>query len=1236
MAADRDGTRAEGSGRAEPTLRRDFRQDLTDQIVQLVEQGTAPFQKPWRADAAGDVLAMPRNATTGRRYRGGNAVLLLMRAQALGSSDPRWCTYKQAQERGWQVRKGSRGTGVEYWKFDREEVDTDPVTGKPSKRTVRLDEPRVFYATVFHASQIDGIEPYLPPPRPEGWTPVQAAEEVLAGSGARILHDQADGAYYSPALDEIHLPAREAFPEPLDYYEVALHELAHWSGHASRLGRDLTGGFGSPSYAREELRAQMASLFMSAELGVPFNPERHAAYQASWVKALQDDKHEIFRAARDAEAMADFVVGLSQGLREEDRILEPQPESLPIAQIGLQAFDSAKMTQAAPGISRERAEHLVAEFLAEYKGFGPEGRVGLKIVLLETERDFHELYGPNAEAARREWAVPGRKACFHPTLGTVAIALDGVLHDEDFRRSLSHEGIGHSGLLTFTEGQKRAVLEALIRARAGDDFIARTWGAVDGNPDYARLSLLRRAEEVYGLVCEELPRLPHVFDPAAHEHVWRHSIESDRERLQTWGLIQVIQGVAQGLREDRLVQQIFPLSDDAQFRVDDRTADRSELPATSVHPSFQPARSSSRAGAAAQVRLSAIDEFAAELRAAGLVLDGPPKMDGEFHYVPVLGEKPGKLSGSYWGTLEGLPQGFVRNLANGLKLSWRYDGPIQKPNQGKVQQQVAQRAAEEWAQLPEATSSHAFLHGKGIDGHGLKVDQDGRLVMALADVDGRLWSLLRINDSGETAITDGGRFLGCFGQVGPEDAAKPIVIAESYAAAATVHEATGLPTVSALNAGNLEMVAQAMRVKHPERQVFIAGEIGHLTELAAEANAAKSRFAKTAQAIGAHLLLPRFGAEESGTDWNDLAASRGVEHVREQLVSLMAPHGLHLDPDDRTENAIEAGPIPVEIRNDLADGVASPQPSATSPAAQGSDVARPSTLPPEPPTETRVPSLRQPILTKTGYQVPPTVAARYVVRDGAYWGAQEQAPGKKAGSTQPHFEDKGPKLITDLQDRRTVADMVAVAQAKNWDSITVKGSEEFRRHAWVEGSLAGVVVHGFKPQEADRALLDAARRERDDALRISGGTAPEAEPAPEVNTVEVAAEQPLVAPAQSANLAAAAEIPTTAPAAAVQPPAAEAPVPTIADVRAILARTIEHIPEATLVELMTRMNERLRAGVDVQDRVARGEWPKRSLGEVLRAQMSKLTFGTATGPDKTPAGPTPTTTSNSKPSQVIR
>ncbi len=299
--------------------RRDVRQELTDELIRMVEAGTAPWQKPWDATAAATALQMPQNPVTGKPYRGGNSIQLLIAATKMGEGDdPRWCTYKQAQAEGWQIKKGSKAQTIQYWKWDDDEKRSNPVTGATDTVKIKRGVPSAFYASVFHASQIDGIPEYQPPTTArEEWQAVELAEKIIAQSGARIVHDQLDRAFYSPNKDDIHIPPRAAFATSLDYYEVVLHEIGHWSGHETRLNRDLSGGFGSASYAREELRAQLASLFMSAELGVPFNPQRHAAYQASWIAALKEDKNEIYQAASQAHQIAEFVIGLSQSPIQE-------------------------------------------------------------------------------------------------------------------------------------------------------------------------------------------------------------------------------------------------------------------------------------------------------------------------------------------------------------------------------------------------------------------------------------------------------------------------------------------------------------------------------------------------------------------------------------------------------------------------------------------------------------------------------------------------------------------------------------------------------------------------------------------------------------------------------------------------------------------------------------------------------------------------------------------------------
>jgi antirestriction protein ArdC len=310
---------APGRLRGEKASPRDFRQEVTDGMIQMLENGVAPRQKPWEPGASS--LGIPFNPTSERAYRGGNAIHLMATGLRKGYEDPRWMTYKQAADQGWQVRRGEKGTQIEFWEIkptNHDDQPTFPGTSTGSEPTANANAERSRFIhrvyTVFNAKQIDQIPAYAPEKRSE-FEAIQAGEEILTNSGAKIAHDQPDRAFYSRSQDSIHLPRKDAFKEPAGYYGTALHELAHWTGHPSRLNRATLNEsyrFGDLNYAKEELRAELASVFLAAERGIPHNPEQHAAYVGSWMKALKEDKNEIFRAAHDASSATDFLLTLER------------------------------------------------------------------------------------------------------------------------------------------------------------------------------------------------------------------------------------------------------------------------------------------------------------------------------------------------------------------------------------------------------------------------------------------------------------------------------------------------------------------------------------------------------------------------------------------------------------------------------------------------------------------------------------------------------------------------------------------------------------------------------------------------------------------------------------------------------------------------------------------------------------------------------------------------------------
>src|SRR5881296_58845 len=164
---------------ATASVKRDLRQEVTDTIISALEKGVAPWQKPWQAGA----FEMPLNPTSGKPYRGGNAIHLMVVGMRKGYEDPRWLTYRQAQENSWQVRRGEKGTQIEFWQFpdarpaEREESSNDAHDSRRDRFLYRV-------YTVFNACQIDGISAHAPRVRQE-WEIAESAEDVLRNSGAR-------------------------------------------------------------------------------------------------------------------------------------------------------------------------------------------------------------------------------------------------------------------------------------------------------------------------------------------------------------------------------------------------------------------------------------------------------------------------------------------------------------------------------------------------------------------------------------------------------------------------------------------------------------------------------------------------------------------------------------------------------------------------------------------------------------------------------------------------------------------------------------------------------------------------------------------------------------------------------------------------------------------------------------------------------------------------------------------
>lgn len=280
---------------------------VTDEIVRAIEAGAKDYEMPWhRRTCSG----RPRNAVTGNPYHGVNVIALWAAGQRGGYWLPYWATFLQWEKVGARVRRGEKASMVIFYKREELEPDEEGREGQVETRLVTRFSP------VFNAEQVDGWSCPIPV-RQDQTEKAQKVDCLIEALGADI-HYGGDLPYYNPANDSIHMPDRRNFVDRATgtategFYSVLLHEHVHWTGSVARLNRDLSGRFGDSVYAMEELVAELGSAFLCADLDLSVQPRKdHAAYVASWLQVLRQQKSAIFVAASKAEAACLYLNELS-------------------------------------------------------------------------------------------------------------------------------------------------------------------------------------------------------------------------------------------------------------------------------------------------------------------------------------------------------------------------------------------------------------------------------------------------------------------------------------------------------------------------------------------------------------------------------------------------------------------------------------------------------------------------------------------------------------------------------------------------------------------------------------------------------------------------------------------------------------------------------------------------------------------------------------------------------------
>ncbi|MBS0425123.1 MAG: DUF1738 domain-containing protein [Proteobacteria bacterium] len=936
-----------------------FHEQVAENLIEQLKKGVAPWQKPWKP---GDLLAvLPVNPTTGKRYRGINSLNLMSRAY----TDPRWLTYKQAAALNAQVRKGEKSTLVQYWKFTDERIKEDnsgnPALnseGNPIKEQVRLERPRVFYASVFNAEQMDNL-PELDIKAPD-WDPLERAEQILQSSNAVIRHGEADNAFYRPSTDSIHLPHKHQFPTPDRYYATALHELDHWTGHELRLNRDLSHPFGSHGYAKEELRAEIASMLLGGELGIGHDPGQHVAYVNSWIKALQEDPTEIFRAAADAEKIQDYVLALSQQQEIGQKIAQR-----------IDTQEAIKMDQ----IKQNAATYL--------QNLSPD----LATIVSSNIKRLNDLTQDMPKKDQDVIVLVADALKFLRNGGIDNLEVEEVAEDKlGFRIPADWNGqLQIQGNVIQTDENS---IESIVSA----DLLNREpqfWGVT-----------MQRDDQTFQWVkdCEskqeaqDLTSLLALIDVAAEqsEHekaVKLVNIHENRVRNDLLSTEVSISGAKTELNDDNARQYLIvpytekDLAKAAGARWDKKARAWYAGPKADIQTlqRWLPENVSSRQEPAIDPHI----EFADLLRAQGCRVDGDhPVMDGSKHRIKVIGDKPGEKSGFYVAYLDGHPAGYFKNNRTGIEIRWKAKGysltdeqkaeliaqaaikqQNRKAEQHAQQVKVADALQELLAIAPAASSDHPYL----LDKHArpgdlrivprntddlpndsiIRIGQNwqevkalreeypdslvftaGDLLLAAQDIHGKIWSVQTIQASGAKLFVSGSRKENNFHVVGNNgqsvdatiNTLPAIVIAEGYATADTLSQALDYPVIAAFDSGNLPKVAKDLHDKYSHKPIVIAGDDDYHLESTLGKNPGKEKALEAAALVNGVAVFPVFALGEQVSkklnDFNDLAnkSALGIEAVKRQVGSVVEKISQQAKQDSLLKLQVPIEPKQQEIK----------------------------------------------------------------------------------------------------------------------------------------------------------------------------------------------------------------------------------------------------------------------------------------------------------------------------------
>ena len=883
-----------------------FTDDFISEIIEAVRNNTAPWQQSWPSG-----LIAPYNAVKGNTYSGRNAVRLFFQGLRRGYTDPRWATAHQIKEMQGHIRKGEKGTGILY--YGQRIVIEDDGTEK------MLGVVRHYY--VFNIEQTN--LPVLQREALREVTPdLPAFAELLTIHNPRMAPGEP---MYDPNTDTIRMLDKGAFTNDGEYYSAFFHEMGHWTGHESRLNRDLTHPFGTPGYAREELVAELSSFMLSLEHGLPFSPKQSHAYLQGWAERTGQELEDALRQGfKDATAAKNFI---DAPLRERQQEREQQVEL------------------ATPLTSRDEAE------TAPEKG---------RAVQTETTQEYQPKHG---DVVRTYYTRTGkigaevrisishhetRPICYHyiGKWGAASGVTPEELSKEDAKWRTTRRGItivdgpaaaiafGNASL-TITANEKNTERKVSSATTAAEQSAATAAPEAEQAASAAEQSAETAAPEAEQAA--PAAHKPDVRETSATTMTSKTSKSADDAVVQAYVAERFDKLFRRAYDEQAMVAEVMEtrrvylaVSWDERHEAKALGAkwDKKNSCWYALNKSLLPPLQKfnrqpgdyQRAGSG-----DSLEDLRAMAASMGLDVERFDTTPNVWHRVPVEGRRT-TIDGAYkiWRNADGVTGATVKNLVTGETRTWSDRGARRDPvpdivqraaqlnreEQIQAQDQVraqlnimrGQDALAAYKMLPDARGDEPYFARKHMtSSHGIKRLEDGTMVIPL--INGErvgawadtpkdryigLVSLQTIAPDGTKMLMKQAAKSGAYFPIGsPAARAVPthIVLAEGIATAEAAHQILAggdrrVLAVAAIDAGNLVHVASTLQHMFPAAKKIIAVD----NDLGTEQKHGKNSGIVAARAVAAKhpeytLAIPE-PIDGKNTDWNDVLVQKGRSSAR--------------------------------------------------------------------------------------------------------------------------------------------------------------------------------------------------------------------------------------------------------------------------------------------------------------------------------------------------------------------